>query len=176
MNAQSAVWVSLGMVFWFEFILGEGFWIVLLCVCRNRGQIQANKGRIYDAQLIKFLYLLRHDVFQLSIVQFFEKTIISPIGRQRFHDVEPTVVGNEAVVIQVIFQIRNLRKSFAFHDNKCTDHCFLREAPPPGCRSGQCEVQFGEQLIVKRSGTLGCEQCYILNNFLSVDCGQPLSG
>ncbi|MEF2660289.1 hypothetical protein, partial [Dysosmobacter sp.] len=33
-----------------------------------------------------------------------------------------------------------------------------------------------EKLVVKRSGALGCEQRHILNDFLSVDSGQPLSG
>ncbi len=37
-------------------------------------------------------------------------------------------------------------------------------------------IKSGEQLVVERSGTLGCEQRYILNDFLSVDSGQPLFG
>ena len=49
-------------------------------------------------------------------------------------------------------------------------------APPPGCRSGQREVQAAEKLVVKHGGALGCEQRHILNDFLSVDSGQPLSG
>ena len=176
MNAQSTIRVGLGMVFWFELILGKGFGIVLLCVCRNRDGIQTDKGRVHNAQLVKLLYLLRHDVFQFSIVQLLQKTLIRPVGRQWFHDVESAVVRNETVVFQVIRQVRNLRKTFAFHDNKCTDHCFFREASPPGCRSGQREVQFCKQFVVEHSGALGCEQCYILNDFLSVDSGQPLSG
>ena len=49
-------------------------------------------------------------------------------------------------------------------------------APPPGCRSGQREVQAAEKLVVKHGGALGCEQRHILDDFLSVDSGQPLSG
>jgi hypothetical protein len=46
-----------------------------------------------------------------------------------------------------------------------------------GCRSGQREVQAAEKLvIIKHGGALGCEQRHILNDFLSVDSGQPLSG
>jgi len=45
-----------------------------------------------------------------------------------------------------------------------------------GCRSGQREVQAAEKLVIKHGGALGCEQRHILNDFLSVDSGQPLSG
>ena len=101
---------------------------------------------------------------------------ISPIGRQRLHDVKAAVVGNEPVVVQIIHQICDLREALTFHNDKRTDHGFLRKAPPPGCRSGQREVQAAEKLVVERSGALGCEQRHILNDFLSVDSGQPLSG
>ena len=40
----------------------------------------------------------------------------------------------------------------------------------------QSAVRMSEQLVIERNGALGCEQCYILNDFLSVDSGQPLSG
>ena len=63
-----------------------------------------------------------------------------------------------------------------FHNDKRTDHGFFGEAPPPGCRPGQREVQAAEKLVIKHGGTLGCEQRHILNDFLSVDSGQPLSG
>ena len=86
-------------------------------------------------------------------------------------------MGDDAVVVQIIHQICDLREAFAFHNDKRTDHGFLREAAPPGRRSGQCEVQTAEKLVVECSGSLGCEQRDILNDFLSVDSGQPpLSG
>ncbi len=85
-------------------------------------------------------------------------------------------MSDEAVVIQSIRQIRDLRKTLAFYDDERTDHRFLREAPPPGRRSGQRKVQMSEQFVIELSGALGCEQRYILNDFLSVDSGQPLSG
>ena len=91
-------------------------------------------------------------------------------------DIEPAIVGNEPVVVQIIPQICDLRETLAFHNDKSTDHGFLWKAPPPGCRSGQREVQTAEKLVVERSGALGCKQCHILNDFLSVDSGQPLSG
>lgn len=84
-------------------------------------------------------------------------------------------MGDEAVVVQIIRQICDLREALAFHNDKSADHGFFGEAPP-GCRSGQREVQTAEKLVVERSGALGCEQRHILNDFLSVDSGQPLSG
>ena len=85
-------------------------------------------------------------------------------------------MGDEAVVVQIIRQICDLREALAFHNDKSTDHGFLREAAPPGCRPGQREVQAAEKLVVKHGGALGCKQRHILNDFLSVDSGQPLSG
>ena len=85
-------------------------------------------------------------------------------------------MGNEAIVVQIIHQICDLRETLAFHNDKRTDHGFFGEAPPPGCRSGQREVQTAEKLVIKYGGALGCEQRHILNDFLSVDSGQPLSG
>ena len=67
---------------------------------------------------------------------FFEETVIRPVGRQRLHDIEPAVVGNEPVVVQIIHQICDLRETLAFHNNKRTDHGFFGEAAPPGYRSG----------------------------------------
>ena len=84
-------------------------------------------------------------------------------------------MGDDAAVVQIIRQICDLRETLAFHNDKRTDHGFFREALPPGCRSGQREVQAAEKLVVERSGALGCEQRHILNDFLSVDSGQPLS-
>ena len=85
-------------------------------------------------------------------------------------------MGDEAIVVQIIRQICDLREALAFHNDKRTDHGFFREAPPPGCRSGQREVQAAEKIVVKHGGALGCKQRHILDDFLSVDSGQPLSG
>ena len=49
------------------------------------------------------------------------------------------------------------------------------EAPASGSCSGQCKFQCPKEFVIECSGTLGCEQCHILNDFLSVDCGQLLS-
>ena len=84
-------------------------------------------------------------------------------------------MGDEAVVVQIIRQICDLREALAFHNDKSADHGFFGEAPP-GCRPGQREVQAAEKLVVEHGGALGCKQCHILNDFLSIDSGQPLSG
>ena len=85
-------------------------------------------------------------------------------------------MGDDAVVVQIIRQICDLREPLTLHNDKRTDHGFLWKAPPPGCRSGQREVQATEKFVIKHGGALGCEQRHILNDFLSVDSGQPLSG
>ncbi len=56
-------------------------------------------------KLVQFFHLPRHDFFQFPVVQLLEETLVSPIGWQRFHDVEAAVVSDEAVVIQIIRQI-----------------------------------------------------------------------
>ena len=85
-------------------------------------------------------------------------------------------MGDDAVFVQIIHQICNLRETLAFHNDKSTDHGFFRKASPPGCRSGQREVQAAEKLVVKHGGALGCKPRHILDEFLSVDSDQPLSG
>ena len=84
--------------------------------------------------------------------------------------------GRSMSWLETIHQICDLREPLTFHNDKSTDHGFLGEAPPPGCRSGQREVQAAEKLVVEHGSTLGCEQRHILNDFLKVDSGQPLSG
>lgn len=176
MDAQSAVRVAFGVVFLGELAFRKGLRVVLLRVRHDGRGIQANERRIHHAQLIQLPHQIGHDRLQRTVVQLPQETVIGPVGRQRLHDIEPAVVGNEAIVVQIIHQICDLRETLAFHYDKRTDHGFFGEAPPPGCRSGQREVQAAEKLVIKHGGALGCEQCHILNDFLSVDSGQPLSG
>ena len=159
-----------------ELAFRKGLRVVLLRVRHDGCGIQANERRIHHAQLIQLPHQAGHDRFQRTVVQLPQKTVIRPVGREWLHDVEPAVVGNEPVIVQIIHQICDLREAFAFHNDKSTDHGFFGEAPPPGCRSGQREVQAAEKLVVEHGGALGCEQRHILNDFLSVDSGQPLSG
>ena len=48
----------------------------------------------------------------------------------------------------------DLREALTFHNDKSADHGFFGEAPPPGCRPGQREVQAAEKLVVECSGAL----------------------
>ena len=45
---------------------------------------------------------------QVSIVQLFEETVVSPVRWKRLHDVKAAVMGDEPVVVQVAYQIRDL--------------------------------------------------------------------
>jgi len=175
-DAQSAVRVAFRVVFLGELVFCKGLRVVLLRVRHDGCGIQTNKRRIHHAQLIQLPHQVGHDRFQRTVVQLPQAAVIRPEGRQRLHDVKAAVMGDDAVVVQIIHQICDLRETLAFHNNKRTDHGFFREAPPPGCRSGQREVQVAEKLVIKHGGALGCEQRHILNDFLSVDSGQPLSG
>ena len=176
MDAQSAVRVAFGVVFLGELAFRKGLRVVLLRVRHDGCGIQTNERRIHHAQLIQLSHQIGHDRLQRTVVQLPQAAVIRPVGRQRLHDVKAAVMGDDAVVVQIIHQICDLRETLAFHNDKRTDHGFFREAPPPGCRSGQREVQAAEKLVVKHGGALGCKQRHILNDFLSVDSGQPLSG
>ena len=175
-DTQGAVWVAFRVVFHGELAFRKGFRVVLLGVRHDGRGIQANEGCVHDPQFIQLPHQVGHGRFQRTVVQLPQAAVIRPVGRQWLHDVEPAVMGNEAIVVQIIHQICDLREPLTFHNDKRADHGFFGEAPPPSCRSGQREVQAAEKLVVKRSGALGCEQCHILNDFLSVDSGQPLSG
>ena len=176
MDAQSAVRVAFGVVFLGELAFRKGLRIVLLRVRHDGCGIQTDEGCVHDPQFIQLPHQVGHDRLQRTIVHLPQAAVIRPVGRQRLHDVKAAVVGNEPVVVQIIHQICDLRETLAFHYDKRTDHGFLRKAPPPGRRSGQREVQAAEKLVVECSGALGCEQRHILNDFLSVDSAQPLSG
>ena len=112
------------------------------------------KGGTHHTQLVQLPYQLRHDSFQLVIVLLPQETVISPVGRKRFHKVKAAVVGNEPIVVQIIHQICDLREALTFHNDKSADYGFFGEAPPPGCRPGQREVQAAEKLVVECSGAL----------------------
>ena len=176
MDAEGAVRIAFRVVFLGELVLCKGFWVVLLRVRHDGCGIQTNERRIHHAQLIQLPHQIGHDRLQRTVVQLPQAAVIRPVGRQRLHDVKAAVMGDDAVVVQIIHQICDLRETLAFHNDKRTDHGFFGEAPPPGCRSGQREVQTAEKLVVEVCGSLGCEQRDILNDFLSVDSGQPLSG
>ena len=176
MDAQSAVRVAFGVVFLGELAFRKGLRVVLLRVRHDGCGIQTNERRIHHAQLIQLPHQIGHDRLQRTVVQLPQAAVIRPVGRQRLHDVKAAVMGDDAVVVQIIHQICDLRETLAFHNDKRTDHGFFRKAPPLGCRSGQHEVQTAEKLVVEHGGALGCKQRDILDDSLSVDSVQPLSG
>ena len=136
MDAQSAVRVAFGVVFLGELAFRKGLRVVLLRVRHDGCGIQTNERRIHHAQLIQLPHQIGHDRLQRTVVQLPQAAVIRPVGRQRLHDVKAAVMGDDAVVVQIIHQICDLRETLAFHNDKRTDHGFFREAPPPGCRSG----------------------------------------
>ena len=156
MDTEGAVRVDFLVVFLGELAFCKGFWVVLLRVCHDGRGIQPDEGRIHHPQLIQLPHQIGHDRFQIAVVQLPQDAVTRPVGRQRL-DIETTVVSNEPVVFQIIHQICDLRETFAFHNDKNTDHGFLEEAAPPGCRAGQRKVHAAKEFVVEHSGALGCK-------------------
>ena len=107
-DAEGAIRVAFGVVFLGELAFRKGFRVVLLRVRHDGRGIQANERRIHHAQLIQLPHQIGHDRFQRTVVQLPQEAVIGPIGRQWLHDVEPAVMGNEPVVVQIIHQICDL--------------------------------------------------------------------
>ena len=107
-DAEGAIRVAFRVVFLGELVLCKGFWIVLLGVRHDGRGIQANEGGVHDPQFIQLPHQIGHDHFQRTVVQLPQETVIRPVGWQRLHDIEPAVMGNEPVVVQIIHQICDL--------------------------------------------------------------------
>ena len=97
MDPQGAVWVAFGVVFLGELAFRKGLRVVLLRVRHDGRGIQPDEGCIHHAQLIQMPRQVCHDRFQLTVVQLPQAAVIRPVGRQRFHDIETAIVGNEPV-------------------------------------------------------------------------------
>ena len=97
MDAQSAVRVTFGVVFLGELAFRKGLRVVLLRVRHDGCGIQTNERRIHHAQLIQLPHQIGHDRLQRTVVQLPQAAVIRPVGRQRLHDIEPAIVGNEPV-------------------------------------------------------------------------------
>ena len=52
------------------------------------------------------------------MVNLIQKTVKRPVGRQRSGNVKTAVMRNDQIVLKEIKQIRDIRKAFAFHNNK----------------------------------------------------------
>ena len=107
-DAESAVRIAFGVVFLGELAFRKGLRVVLLRVRHDGCGIQTNERRIHHAQLIQLPHQIGHDRLQRTVVQLPQAAVIGPVGRQRLHDVKAAVVGNEAVVVQIIHQICDL--------------------------------------------------------------------
>ena len=121
-DAEGAVWVAFWVVFLGELAFRKGLRVVLLRVRHDGCGIQTNERRIHHAQLIQFPHQIGHDRLQRTVVQLPQAAVIRPIGRQRLHDVKAAVMGDDAVVVQIIHQICDLRETLAFHNDKGTNH------------------------------------------------------
>jgi hypothetical protein len=62
MDTQRTVRVAFRVILLGKLVLYKGLWIVLPGICTGRGGIQANEGRVYNAQLIELFHLYRHEV------------------------------------------------------------------------------------------------------------------
>ena len=107
-DAEGAVLIAFWVVFLGELVFCKGFWVVLLRVCHDGCGIQTNERRIHHAQLIQLPHQIGHDRLQRTVVQLPQAAVIRPVGRQRLHDVKAAVMGDDAVVVQIIRQICDL--------------------------------------------------------------------
>lgn len=108
MDAEGAIRVAFRVGFLRELAFCKGFWIVLLGVCHDGRGIQPDERRIHHAQLIQLPHQVGHDRLQRTVVHLPQEAVIGPVGRQRLHDIETAVMGNEPVVVQIIHQICDL--------------------------------------------------------------------
>ena len=66
------------------------------------------------------------------MVKVFQKTVKCPVRGKRQGDVKTAVVCDEKVVVQVIDKVGNHGKTFAFHNDKGTDHGMGGKTFPAG--------------------------------------------
>lgn len=59
------------------------------------------------------------------MVKVFEEMVKSPIRGKRYGNIKTAVMSKEKVVVKVIKKVSDHRKTFAFHDNKGTDHSMV---------------------------------------------------
>ena len=174
-DTQCAIRVIFRLIVLGELAFQEGLGIVLGCAGGDGRGIQADERSIQDAKLIELLHLFPHEILKDLMTQFTDKAVKSPVGRQRPGDVKAAVVGNKQITVEKVHQIADLGKAFGLHDDESTEESLLRETFSTGRRSRQLEVQLQKEFVVKNGDALGCEQSHILNDFLAVDSGSPLS-
>ena len=179
MYAQTAVGVGLGLMLLAKLVGLKGFWIVLRGVGGDRRRIQPDEGCVQNALLIELAHKRLHDVLENGIVNASQETVERPVGRQRTHDVETTVMCNDEIIVQIIHQIGDLRKALAFHDDERAKHGRFREALATGSGCWPLNrryIQIGKQCVVELRLRRCGKEADILQNFLSLDNGHPFSG
>lgn len=128
MHTEFTVFIRFWLVIRFEFIGCKGFRIVLRGICRNWSRVQTDKRGIHNAFTSKKQYLRFHDARKQVMAKIFKEAVKSPIRRQGTGYIKTAVMGNEKVVVQVIDKVGNHGKTFAFHNNKGTNHGMVRKA------------------------------------------------
>ena len=68
-----------------------------------------------------------------------------------------------------------MAEALAVHYEKNAEPRFLRKASASCVGARELKVEHTEQFVIKFDNALGCEEAHILNQFLSIDSGQPLS-
>lgn len=179
MYAQTAIGVGLRLMLSGELICLKGLGIVLGSIRSDRRRIKANERCVQNTPFIQRLYLRLHDLLQNRIIHVAQKAVKRPIGGQRFHDVEAAVVCNDEIVVQEVHKVCDLRKTFALHDDERAKHSRFRESSSPGMRSSlfhDGNVQMCKQSVVEFRFGRGGKETDILQYFLTMDNGHPLSG
>ena len=179
MHAQTAVGVGLRLMLLGELICLKGLGIVLGRVRSNRRRIKANERCVQNTPFIQRLHLRLHELLQNRIVHVAQKAVKRPIGGQRLHDVEAAVVRNDEIVVQEVHKVCDLRKAFALHDDERAKHSRFRESSSPSMRDSlfhDGNVQMCKQRVVEFRFGRGGKEADILQYFLTMDNGHPLSG
>ena len=179
MHAQTTVGVGLRLMLLRELICLKGLGIVLGRVRSDRRRIKANERCVQNTPFIQRLYLRLHEFFQNRMIHIAQKAVKRPIGGQRLHDVEAAVVRNDEIVVQKVHKVCDLRKPFALHNDERAKHSRFRKSFSPGMRGSlfhDGNVQMCKQSVVEFRFGRGSKEADILQYFLTMDNGHPLSG
>ena len=88
-------------------------------------------------------------------------------------------MGDDEVVVQIVRKVCDLREPLTLHDNEGAKHSLFGKTLAPCARSSLLHggnIQMREQRIVELRLGRCCEEADILQYFLSLDNGHPLSG
>lgn len=178
MDTKFTVCIRFGLIVRIKFSGQKRLGIILGGISSNRCRVQPDKGSIQNSLVGKKEYLGLHDTGKDGVVEVFEETIKSPVRRKRLCNVKTAVMCDEKVIVEIINKIGDHGKAFTFHDNKRTDQGMIRKAFPSAgriLRNGR-QIQIQKEGVVKSGGGLGSKEADIVNDFLTIDNNQLLSG